>query len=285
MRLSYKIGSLFGFPIRLHISLLIFLGFVFASGNGFQGLIIMVAVFGSVVFHELGHALVARSRGMPIVDISLYPFGGMARMAVPPKTSADEIRVALAGPLVSLLLALGFWLAAYLTQLPSLWILAKVNLMLGVFNMLPALPMDGGRVLRAFLSRKMGFFRATTICSRLARWMAVGIAVIGLFSTGWLIVLAAFLMFMAFAEEGAARARQFMGDPGYQDAPAHSRPTFDPFQRFTKDGGVDIPGSEWEVLDEDEPEQQPDGPQPDGPGKKVYRDRFGNRIVVEWRDG
>jgi len=280
VRWSYKIGSLFGFPIRLHISLLIFLGFVFASGSGFQGLIIMVAVFGSVVFHELGHALVARSRGMPIVDISLYPFGGMARMAMPPKTSADEIRVALAGPLVSILLSLGFWLAAHLTQLPFLWILAKVNLMLGVFNLLPALPMDGGRVLRAILSRKMGFFRATTICSRLARWLAVGIAVIGLVTTGWLIVLATFLMFMAFAEEGTARARQFMGDPGYQDAPAHSRPTFDPFRRFAKGAGSHIPGSDWEVLDENEPEAQQSGP-----GKRVYRDRYGNRIVVEWRDG
>ena len=83
MRWSYRIGSLAGFPIRIHVSLLIFLAFVLFTGGGIRGLILMIAVFASVVAHELGHAVVARYRGMPIVDISLYPFGGMARMAAP----------------------------------------------------------------------------------------------------------------------------------------------------------------------------------------------------------
>jgi Zn-dependent protease len=73
MRWSYYIGSLFGFPIRVHISLLIFLGIVLFTGGGIYGLVVMITVFASVILHELGHALVARSRGMKIVDISLYP--------------------------------------------------------------------------------------------------------------------------------------------------------------------------------------------------------------------
>ena len=96
MRWSYRIGNLFGFPIRVHISLLIFLGFVLFAGGGGYGLILMLAVFASVVLHELGHSLVARGLGVSIVDISLYPFGGMARMATAPKTSNDEIKVAAA---------------------------------------------------------------------------------------------------------------------------------------------------------------------------------------------
>lgn len=277
MRWSYRIGRLFGFPIRVHVSLLIFLGFVLLTGGGLRGLVLMVAVFASVVLHELGHALVARSRGLPIVDISLYPFGGMARMAAPPRTTRDEILMAAAGPAVSLGLGLLLGALSWLTRNPTAWLLAQINLLLGAFNLLPALPMDGGRVLRAILARKRGFYRATAMAARVSRWLALGMFIAGVTVSWWFIVLAAFLLFTSLAEEAAARARQFMGDPGYNDAPAGARPN--PFSRFAESAGFRVPGSDWEVLDEDE-----SGPR-EHTGRRVYRDRNGNHIVVEWRGG
>ena len=268
-----------GFPVRVHVSLLIFLAFVLFTGSGFTGLVLMLAIFGSVLIHEVGHALMARSLGMQIVDISLYPFGGMARMATAPKTTGDEIKVAVMGPVTSLLLAVGLGAAAFITHVPTLWLLAQINLMLGVFNLLPALPMDGGRILRAYLARKRGFYKATAISARLARWLALAMAVAGLFYSGWLIVLAAFLLFMSLAEEASARAREYMGDPGYRDAPG-KRAAFDPLRRFAESAGFKVQGSEWEVLDDEHP-----GPRASGPGRRVYRDSAGRRIVVEWREG
>jgi Zn-dependent protease len=277
MKWSYKLGSLFGFPIRLHLSLLIFMGFILLSGSGLFGLILMIAVFASVVLHELGHALVARRFGLPIIDISLYPFGGMARMGAPPKTTRHEILMAAAGPAVSLAIALVFFLIGHFTGEATIMLLAQINLMLGLFNLIPALPMDGGRIFRAALARKHGFFRATTMAARLARWIAGGMAIAGILYSGWLVVLAAFLLFTSMAEEGAARARQYMGDPGYQDVP-HSTRVFDPFRRFAESAGFRVPGSQWEVLDPDDP--------PGGTNKRrTYRDQQGNRIVVEWREG
>ncbi len=229
MSWSYNIGSLFGFPIRVHISLIVFLAFILFSGGGLVGLALMTAVFASVVLHELGHALTARRLGVRIVDISLYPFGGMARMATNMRSSSDEIEVALMGPGVSLALAALLGLLAWLGDSGMLWMLAKINLMLGAFNLLPALPMDGGRVFRAYMARRIGFYRATALSARLARWLAAGLAVVGLFTSGWLIVLAALLLFMSLTEQVAARAREYMGDPGYDDLAA--RTYYDRFGR------------------------------------------------------
>lgn len=250
MRWSYKIVTLFGIPIRVHISLLAFLGFVAVFGGGMRGLIMMIAVFGSVVLHELGHALTARANGLPIGDISLYPFGGMARLLAAPKTTGVEIGVAAAGPVVSLVLGLGFWLMAHMAVNDELWLLAQVNLILGGFNLLPALPMDGGRILRAILARKVGFYRATRTAARLARWIALALAGLGLFFSGWLIVIAAFVVFMSIAEEGMAQMRQYMGDPGYRDAPGPYGPPHDPLAGHPGKQGSD---AEWEVLDADDP--------------------------------
>jgi Zn-dependent protease len=214
---SYRIGSLLGFPIRVHVTLLLFLGIVFMWGGGWFGLLLIIAVFASVIAHELGHALVARTAGLPIADISLYPFGGMARMLVPPRTAAEEIRMAIAGPIVSFVLGVFFLFVGWLSDQATVGVLAKINLLLGVFNLIPALPMDGGRVLRAYLARRMGFYRATGIAARVARYLALALAVIGAFYSLWLLLLAFFMMLMANAEEVSARNRRYMGDPGYQE--------------------------------------------------------------------
>lgn len=278
MRWSFQVGTLFKIPVRVHWSMLLFLVFVLLQGGGPEGLLLMVGVFASVVVHEVGHALAARHYGLPIVDISLYPFGGMARLAAPPRTTTHEIVVALVGPATSLVLGGLCWLGGALSGSVFLLLLGRINLMLGGFNLLPALPMDGGRVLRAALARRLGFYRATSLSARVARFLAMGMAVWGLFGSGWFLLLAAFLLFMSLAEEASARARLFMGDPGYQDAPGHTRPRYDPFRRFAERSGFFVPGTDWEVLD-------PDDSTPRPTRHRVVRDSHGNFIVVEWHEG
>ncbi len=277
MRWSYRIAAPFGIPVRVHISLLVFLGLVAVFWGGLRGLILMGAVFGSVVLHELGHALVARAKGLPIGDISLYPFGGMARLLDTPRTSGVEIGVAAAGPLVSLVLGGGFWALSFVTGSAELWIMAEVNLVLGLFNLLPALPMDGGRILRAVLARKMGFYKATRVSARLARWVAVAMAAAGVVWSGWLLVIAVFILVTSLAEEGMAQARQYMGDPGYRDAPGPYGRPFDPFGTHLGQQGTRVEGTRWEVLDDDEP-----GPRGSA---RVATDRHGRRVIIEWRQG
>jgi Zn-dependent protease len=174
---ALSIGSVFGIPIRLHISLLIvvFLLAVF-SGLGLLGTLVLTAgIFGSVALHELGHSVVARAKGGYIHEIVLYPFGGAAKISNIPTRPVDEILVALAGPGVSLLLALifhGFELFRFL---------AYINAILFFFNMLPVFPMDGGRVLRAALTLRRGRLEATRTAATVGKVFCILFVVVGLF--------------------------------------------------------------------------------------------------------
>lgn len=177
---ALDIGSPFGIPIRLHISLLIAAGIIMllAAGAGVNILAVLILVlglFGSVALHELGHSLVARAKGGYIHEIVLYPFGGAAKISNIPREPKDEILVALAGPAVSLVLAIIFW------QIPWLYYFALVNLMLFLFNVLPVFPMDGGRVLRAGLTLKKGRLEATRIAVGVGKYFCILFIVIGLF--------------------------------------------------------------------------------------------------------
>ena len=209
---SFPLFRVLGFQIGAHWTLAVALALA-AYGNG---LLLSVLLFASILAHELGHAVVARGRGVPIAGIDLHMFGGVAKMAAPPKSPDDEIAIALAGPAVSLMLA-G---AAYLLRgwSPLLAYVASANLMLGLFNLLPALPLDGGRVFRAWISKRRGLVDGTRIAVKVARVLAVGIAVFGVLTNPWLIGLAALVWVMGTAElanvvrggwvryEGAARA-------------------------------------------------------------------------------
>ncbi len=274
---SFGIGRAFGIPVRIHWSMLLFLAVVLLQGGGLAGVMLMVAVFASVVIHEIGHALVARSYGMPIVDISLYPFGGMARLARPPRTTTQEIVVALAGPITSLVLA-GLCAATAMMARSGLFAtLARLNLVLGVFNLVPALPMDGGRVFRALLARRVGFYRATVVAARVARWLALALGVFGVFHSVWFVLIAVFLFMMSYGEEVSARIREYMGDPGYHDAPGRAR-RMHPLERFFESAGFAVPGSDWEILD-------PDYERPHYRHRRVWRKPDGSVVVVEWQDG
>lgn len=244
MNWSWKIGTLFGIPIRLHFSMVLipFLAFGWVSGSGPAALITAAALvallFGSVLLHELGHALVARRFGVRTADIILTPLGGMARVIDMPRSPRQEIAIAVAGPIVSLAIAgVAFVTSLLLYMAPivppvafeGLGVLMWVNAMLGMFNLVPALPMDGGRILRGVLALKYDFLKATRIAARIGRVIAVvgGVAALYFLERPWLtIAIAVFVYFSAGMEERVAewreaqrRAAQGMGGPSGGAAP------------------------------------------------------------------
>jgi Zn-dependent protease len=211
---SWKLGRVAGIDLFLHPSMLLLpLWVALQGGDGFA-MVVTALVFGCVVLHELGHALMARSYGIGTADITLYPIGGVARLDRMPRGGGPELLIALAGPAVNLGIAAMLW--AGLTvfgpwlyhSLPGALMvnLMWINVGLLVFNMLPVFPMDGGRVLRALLSGPLGTARATEVAATVGRGIAA-VAGVWFFLQGlWLqAALAAFIYSMAGAELGATR--------------------------------------------------------------------------------
>jgi Zn-dependent protease len=203
---SWRLGTILGFPVELNLSFLLLLGLVLIAFGGLAGVALVLLVFGSVLVHELGHALVARKLGVHVAGIELSFFGGAAKMVQLPKTANHEVMIAAAGPAVSLMLGgLGLGLGALTGSTLFSW-LGWTNFVIAGFNLIPALPMDGGRILRALLSRRMDFVSATDMAVKIARVVAVAFAVIGL---AWgplqLLLLAPFLWLMGTQERMLAR--------------------------------------------------------------------------------
>ena len=201
----WRIGSLLGFPVEVNLSFLLMLGVVFLWLGGLAGVFVVCVTFGSVLLHELGHALVARQLGVPVSGIELHFFGGAAKMVAMPKKANHEVAIAAAGPAVSLALAgVGLGLGIVL-HVPLLALFGWINLVIAGFNLIPALPMDGGRILRALLTRKMSFVRATDVAVDVARVVAIAFAIIGLAGAFQLLLLAPVLWFMGTQERVLAR--------------------------------------------------------------------------------
>ena len=207
MKSSVSLGRILGFPVEVHFTLLLFLGLVLLMGGGLGGVALMVLVFASVLAHELGHSVVARGLGVPILGITLYPFGGVAKMARLPDDPREEVVIAAAGPVVSLALGGAFWALGGILGSGLFVQLAGINAILGLFNLLPALPMDGGRIFRGLLQTRVGALRATRIAVRVARVLAVVMGIVGLFTSPMLVLIALLVWWMAGQEERAARAR------------------------------------------------------------------------------
>jgi Zn-dependent protease len=217
---SFRIGSLFGFPIRIHLSFVLLLGVVLLWMGGLGGLFLALLVAGSVLVHELGHALVARHLGVRVSGIGLHFFGGAAEMAGLPRRPGDEIAIAAAGPGVSFALAgLGHGLAA-ITGLPGFALVGWVNLALATFNLLPAFPSDGGRILRAWLARRHGLVRATELAVIVGRVVCVALGVAGLaLGSLQLVMVAVVLWMLGGVERLSARLRGDHGAWSGQQAP------------------------------------------------------------------
>jgi Zn-dependent protease len=210
---SFRLGEVKGIDIYVHGTFLILLAWIGLShifnGHGaaaaLQGVAFTATIFGIVVLHELGHALAAARYGIRTRDITLYPIGGVASLERIPENPRQEFVVALAGPAVNVALAalLGGVLA--IARLPGgvenvhliggsfLAKLMWVNISLALFNLLPAFPMDGGRVLRAALAFRMSRDRATEIAARVGQAMALGFGLLGMFGNPMLLFIALFV--------------------------------------------------------------------------------------------
>jgi len=203
---TWRLGTLLGFPVEINFSFLLLLAFVFVALGGFAGVVIVCLAFASVLLHELGHALVARRLGVHTTGIELGFFGGAAKMVDIPRKASTEIEIAVAGPIVSLALAgLGLGLGAA-THLSIFSWIGWTNLILALFNLIPALPMDGGRILRAALTTRMSFVRATDVAVTVSHVAAVTFAVGGIALGAYqLLFLAPFLWLLGTRERAMAR--------------------------------------------------------------------------------
>jgi len=231
LRQSFTLIEVAGIPIRLHWSFLLFLVFMLISGavgaglaSSLGGLGFIIALFASVTLHELGHSLVARRFGIKVKEITLLPIGGVSQLEEIPDDPRQELLVAIAGPAVSLGLAAVFIVALRATGIAMglgtieyLWggrfvaSLASANVILGLFNLIPAFPMDGGRVLRAILAMRMNYLEATRIASSVGQGFAFLFALLGLFTNPWLIFIALFIYMGAGTEERTAEIRRVLG--------------------------------------------------------------------------
>jgi Zn-dependent protease len=226
MRSSLKVATVFGIEVRIHLTFLLFLVWIWFSyyqvgglTGAIEGVLFILALFACVLLHEFGHAFAARGFGIETPDITLLPFGGVARLNRIPETPWQELVVAIAGPLVNVVIAavliLVIHTSAGLEQLeylesPRVELLAKlttVNVMLVLFNLIPAFPMDGGRVLRALLAMAMPYVRATQIAAWIGQGLAVVFGIVGIFGNPMLIFIAFFIFVGAQQEAAMAKSK------------------------------------------------------------------------------
>ncbi len=231
MKWSWKLGRLFGIDVFMHATFVLLLAWVGLSSYlreksghaAIGGVLFVLAIFGTVLLHELGHALTARRFGIRTRDITLLPIGGLARLERMPEKPAQELLVALAGPLVNVTIAAVLFAVlsatgqsirledASLTGAGSFFSrLLWVNVSLAIFNSMPAFPMDGGRALRAVLAFGGDYVRATQIAARLGQGMALVIGILGLLANPMLVFIAWFVWTGARAEASVVEAKALL---------------------------------------------------------------------------
>lgn len=219
-RSGWPIGRVAGVELRMHPTFLVMVAFALLGlfGRPLDGLVWLGLVFGGVVLHELGHALVARRLGLQVRDIVLLPIGGASEIDGLDESPGHELVVAAAGPATSFALAGAIAVVLVVAGVPfgsptlavggllqrGLW----TNLMLGTFNLLPALPMDGGRMLRALMARRMGIEGATLRAAAIGRRLAIAMGIVGVLYMPWLLVIAVFVHLACRAEEQTTLVHQ-----------------------------------------------------------------------------
>lgn len=238
MRWSWQIAKVAGIPVRIHATFALLVAWIFFGilaggqeiGAAVSAALLIFAIFGCIVLHEFGHALTARRYGIRTRDITLLPIGGVARLERIPDRPLHEFLVALAGPAVTMVIAvllfavLGAFQPALanrvLSYMNPIWNvftqappvegpggfvaeLFLVNVMILLFNLIPAFPMDGGRVLRAVLATRLDYVTATQIAAAVGQMIAVVFAVVGIMSHSLLLPLVALFVFLAAGQESS----------------------------------------------------------------------------------
>lgn len=226
MAWSIKLFSVGGTAVRMHLTFPLLILWVAAVQwmqgtplDAFKGVLFILVLFACVILHEFGHIIAGWRYGIRTPDVTLLPIGGVAAMERMPEKPGQEIVVALAGPAVNLVIAAVLTLLLGLRFDPaqmsvealqsSFWAqVAVANVVLLVFNLIPAFPMDGGRVLRALLAMWLGFGPATRVAARIGQVLAVGFAILGFMGNPFLILIAAFIFLAATGEAGSVQLRE-----------------------------------------------------------------------------
>ncbi len=238
MKTSVKIGKLFGIPVKLHITLIIVVAIIawsigsnmllIANSLGIPdpevhtglmsyliGLILAVGLFVSVFIHELAHSLVSIGNGVKVNEISLWLFGGISSMDEIPKDPNLEIKISVVGPLSSLAIGVitfaGGLLSPNSVLAFMLLYIGSINFLLAGFNLIPAFPMDGGRILRALMAKKLPYAKATRTAADVGKVFAVIFGIIGLFYNIFLILIAFFIYMAASQESQSVMVREVLG--------------------------------------------------------------------------
>lgn len=219
---SLTVGYVYGTAVRIHVTFLMFLVWIWAAyyqrggaGAAWEGVAFVALLFLCVLLHEFGHIFAARRYGVKTPEVTLWPFGGIARLERIPEKPSEELIVAIAGPLVNVVIAV--LLLAFLggnigmehienIENPQSSLLAKLaaaNIFLVVFNLIPAFPMDGGRVLRALLAMRMGHAQATQMAASIGQALAIGLGLLGIFGGNPMLIIIAVFVFLAASGESA----------------------------------------------------------------------------------
>lgn len=266
MRWSWRVGEYAGIPVYVHATFLLLIAWIalvhWLQIRTFEailsGVVFILLIFGCVLLHEFGHALAAKRYGIRTRDITLLPIGGVARLEKMPDRPEQELWVALAGPAVNLVIFIGLYLllqarTALLDVVQSdatlvrssLWAkLMVVNLYLALFNLLPAFPMDGGRVVRALLAMRMDYVQATNIAAGLGQGMAFVFGFLGLFYNPFLLFIALFVWIGAAQESSMVQIKSALGGIPVQRAMLTDFRTVTPDDRL--DRVVELILSGWQ---------------------------------------
>jgi Zn-dependent protease/predicted transcriptional regulator len=264
MRWQWKLGRFAGIDVYVHATFLLLIGWVGYTywlehhdwGEVLNGILFILALFLCVVLHEYGHALTARKYGIKTRDITLYPIGGVARLERMPEKPIEELWVALAGPAVNVVIAALLFVYLFVTNslvpLTDLTIASgsflervmTVNIWLALFNLIPAFPMDGGRVLRALLALRLDYVRATQVAANIGQGLAFVFGFIGLFSNPFLLFIALFVWIGASQEAGAVQMKNTISGIPVTRAMLTDFKTLSPGDKLSQVVGLILAGSQ-----------------------------------------
>lgn len=270
MKQSKSLLNVAGIDIKIHWTFSLIILFILytnmkAGLDAYQigwSVLFVLSLFFCVTLHELGHAMAAKRYGIKTKDITLYPIGGVARLEKMPENPKQELVVAFAGPLVNIIIAAllsplllhsGLENAASENALiigatNFLPMLAIVNLWLALFNLIPAFPMDGGRVLRALLAMKMGRLKATQTAAVIGKTIAIGFVIAGFYMNPFLIFIGLFIILGAQAEANMVHSQFFISDLKAKDALMTNYQTIEKDQRISDAVKLLLDGDEKKFL-------------------------------------
>lgn len=264
MRWSWKIARIAGVDIYIHATflLLIYLvGISYWKQQGTMAAVIsgvgyILALFLCVVLHEFGHSLTARRYGIQTRNITLLPIGGVATLEKMPDNPRQEINVAIAGPAVNFAIAMLLYLYLDIRNIPItaeevslsggpfLYRLMIVNIFIGGFNLLPAFPMDGGRILRATLASRMDHTKATQKAAKVGQFLAVGMGLLGIMYNPFLLFIAIFIWFGASIENNAEQLKSILGHASVRHAMLREFHTLSPEDNLARAVELTLAGSQ-----------------------------------------